>query len=225
MDLSPLLQELGAVPPLTEVFARLDARAPVTLGLIDASKAVTAALLWRRQRAPVLLVVPREVDAEAMAEQVRAWAGDAAVHFPARGTLPYARELPNTDVTTQRLSVLSRLAHATSGGAQPLVIASAAAVVEHTLRPADLGRGPGIIEVGSAPAARHAGGPRWSRPATASSRSSRGRARPPAVAASSMCSRRMPPCRCGSSGSAATSSRSGRSTSRRSGRWRNSTAS
>ena len=43
MDLSPLLPALAAVPPLTEVYARLDARAHITLGLIDASKAVTAA--------------------------------------------------------------------------------------------------------------------------------------------------------------------------------------
>jgi transcription-repair coupling factor (superfamily II helicase) len=148
VDLSQLLPALGAVPPLTEVYARLDARAHVTLGLIDASKAVTAALLWRRQRAPVLLVVPREFDAEAMAEQLRAWAGDAVVHFPARGTLPYAREAPDPAITTRRLAALSRIAHASAGGEQPLVVASAAAVVEHTLQPADLGRGPGMIETG-----------------------------------------------------------------------------
>ncbi|MBX7110629.1 MAG: transcription-repair coupling factor [Dehalococcoidia bacterium] len=148
MNLSALLPALAATPPLTEVYARLEARAKVTLGLIDASKAVTAALLWRRQRAPVLLVVPREVDAEAMLDQLRAWAGDAAVHFPARGTLPYAEEGPNASVTAQRLAVLSRLAHSTSGGEPPLVVASTAAVIEHTLRPADLGRGPGVIEAG-----------------------------------------------------------------------------
>src|SRR5205823_114208 len=113
-----------------------------------ASKAVTAALLWRRQRAPVLLVVPREVDAEAMTEQLQAWAGEAVMQFPARGTLPYAREIPHPAATAQRLAVLSRLAHATAGGSQPLVVASTAAVIEHTLRPADLGRGPGVIEVG-----------------------------------------------------------------------------
>ncbi|MGE0133538.1 MAG: transcription-repair coupling factor [Dehalococcoidia bacterium] len=148
MNLHALLPALAVVPPLTEVYARLEARAKVTLGLIDASKAVTAALLWRRQRAPVLLVVPREVDAEAMLDQVRAWAGDAAAHFPARGTLPYAEDGPNPSVTAQRLAVLSRLAHATSGGEPPLVVASTAAVIEHTLRPADLGRGPGLIEAG-----------------------------------------------------------------------------
>ena len=148
MDLSLLLASLLAVPPFTEVYARLDARARVTLGLIDASKAVTAVLLWRHQRAPVLFVVPREVDAEAMAEQLRAWAGDAVMHIPARGTLPYARETPDPDITMRRLAVLSRLAQATAGGMQPLVVASTAAVVEHTLRPADLGRGPGLIETG-----------------------------------------------------------------------------
>jgi transcription-repair coupling factor (superfamily II helicase) len=147
-DLSAWLAELGAVPPLTEAYARIDAGARVTLGAIDASKAVVAALLWRHTRKPMVIIVPREADAEAMFEQVRAWAGDDAVLYPSRGTLPYSREAPRAEIVSARLAVLSRLAHASGGGPQPLVVASVAAVAEHTLRPADLGRGPGAIEVG-----------------------------------------------------------------------------
>ncbi len=146
MDLSPLLQSLTAVPPLTEVYARLDGGSRVTLGLSDAAKPVVAALLWRRSRRAALLIVPREVDAETVVEQMRAWAGDAVVHYPARGRLPYSREAPEARVTWERIAALSRLAQASSNDA-PLVVASAAAVAEHTLRPADLSRGPGVIEV------------------------------------------------------------------------------
>ena len=139
---------LATVTPLTEVYARLDARARVLLGTGDASKAVTTALLWRHRRTPALLLVARESDAEAAFEQLVAWCGDAALHFPARGALPYAREAPHPEVQSRRLGVLARLAHAGGAGAAPIVVASVAALVERTARPADLGRGPGIVEVG-----------------------------------------------------------------------------
>jgi transcription-repair coupling factor (superfamily II helicase) len=149
VDLSALLIELGATPPLTEAYARLDAGARVTLGAIDGSKAVVAALLWRHARAPLLLLVPRESDAEAMVEQVRVWAPEDTVLFPSRGALPYAREAARPEIVGERLAILSRLARSTSGGRPPLVVASVAALAEHTLAPADLGRGPGLIEVGA----------------------------------------------------------------------------
>ena len=149
VDLGPLLGELGSLAPLVQAYSRLDGGARVTLGVIDAAKAVTAAALWRHARAPLLLVVPREADAEAMVEQVRAWVGDNAVLFPSRNTLPYAREAARADVIGTRLAVLARLARASGGEAPPLVVASVAALAEHTLAPADLGRGPGAIEVGA----------------------------------------------------------------------------
>ncbi len=148
IDLNGLLVDLAAVAPLRDLYARLDAGGRVTVGTIDAGKPATAALLWRHVRAPLLLVVPRETDAEAMLDQIRGWAPDDAVLFPSRGTLPYAREAPRPEVTATRLAVLSRLAHASSGGRPPLVVASVAALGEHTLAPADLGRGLGTIEVG-----------------------------------------------------------------------------
>ena len=146
-DLSAMLPVLQAVDPLPELFARLDEGRPVRLGVPDAAKAVTAALLWRRTRRPVLYVTARESDAQAAVEQLRMWAGDATVHFPAPGALPYQAEPAGQDATWQRIGALTRIAQAPAGTA-PLVVASVAAVAAHTLRPADLGRGPGRLRPG-----------------------------------------------------------------------------
>ncbi|MBM3141011.1 MAG: transcription-repair coupling factor, partial [Chloroflexi bacterium] len=148
MDVRPLLSTLQSVEPLAQVYARIDAGAPVTLGVPDGGKAVTAALLWRRWRRPVLLIAAREGDAEAYVDQLRAWAGEAVAPFPARAGLPYERDTANDEVTWQRISALARVARGGTEGEPPLVVASLAAVAEHTLRPADLGRGPGTVEVG-----------------------------------------------------------------------------
>ncbi|MBM4410043.1 MAG: transcription-repair coupling factor [Chloroflexi bacterium] len=147
-DLSPLLPTLQAVDPLPDVFARLDEGRPARIGVPDGAKAVTAALLWRRARRPVLYITAREADAQALAEQVRLWAGEAGAHFPAPGALPYQRTAGDTEATWQRIGVLARIAQASSGGPPPLVVASVAAVAAHTLRPADLGRGPGRLRRG-----------------------------------------------------------------------------
>ncbi len=146
IDLGGLLPSLGVLDPLTELYGQLDAGRPARLGVPDSAKAASVALLWRRSRKPVLLVVPREADAETMAEQLRAWVGDAAVHFPARAALPFAREGHDPDVAWERIGALARLA--SGGQAPPAVVASAAAVAAHTLRPADLGRGPGVVSRG-----------------------------------------------------------------------------
>ena len=147
-DLSALLPLLQGVDPLPEVFARLDEGRPARVGVSDSAKAVTGALLWRRMRRPVLYVTAREADAQAAAEQLAMWAGEAAVQFPAPAALPYQRESGDTEVTWRRIGVLARIAQASSGGVQPLVIASVAAIAAHTMRPADLGRGPGRLKRG-----------------------------------------------------------------------------
>ncbi|MEI7925363.1 MAG: hypothetical protein WCI61_04105, partial [Chloroflexota bacterium] len=148
MDLQPLLPVLQTVDPMTDVFARLKTGATVRLGVFDAAKPVTTALLWRNSRRPLLVLVPRENDAQALAEQMRAWVGDAAMHYPAHHEIAYTRQSPDDEVSWRRIDALARIALASSGGAPPLVIASVAAAAQHTLRPADLGRGAGRIERG-----------------------------------------------------------------------------
>ncbi|MEX2446855.1 MAG: transcription-repair coupling factor [Dehalococcoidia bacterium] len=130
------------------MYARLDSGEAMRLGVLDAAKPVAVALLWRRVRRPVLLLAARENEALAYAEQLAAWVGDAAVHFPEHSALAYSRERVDDEVTWRRIDVLSRIAHASSGGAPPLVVASVTAAAQHTLRPADLGLGPGRVAVG-----------------------------------------------------------------------------
>ena len=50
MNLNPLLSTLQVMKPLSEVNRRLDNGDHVILGVPDAGKAVTAALLWQRQQ-------------------------------------------------------------------------------------------------------------------------------------------------------------------------------
>ena len=147
LQLAPLLGSLDRVEPLAASAAHLGAGGRATIGVLDAAKTTVAAWLWRRLRTPTLLIVPRETDADAALDALRAWAGDAAVPFPARTGLPYAREDPPTDVTRGRLEVLAHLARG-SGGPPPLIVASTAAVTGPTARPADLGAGPARVAVG-----------------------------------------------------------------------------
>ena len=146
MDLRPLLEALGDTDDLARAAARLRDGRPVVIGVIDAAKPVVAALLWRTLKRPTVLVLPREDDAESFAEQLASWVGDAAVHLPARGALPYQRG-PSPAATARRIAALRRLASG-SEAEPPLVVASTAAAVERTLAPADLSRGPGTVTVG-----------------------------------------------------------------------------
>ncbi len=147
LGLEALLPALGTLDPLVEAYATLDAGRPVRLGVPDAAKTAAAALIWRRCRQPVLLVAAREADAQSYAEQMFTWLGDAAVHYPARAALAYSRGGDDARVSWQRIGALSRLAQS-GRDRPPFVIASAAAVAQHTLRPADLGRGPGVVARG-----------------------------------------------------------------------------
>ena len=147
LKLAPLLRSLHAVEPLAEAAARLRAGAHSTLGVADTAKPAVSAYLWQQLRRPTLLVVPREVDADAALEALRAWVGDAALPFPARPGLPYAREEPAAEVTRRRLDTLAQLARSGGDGPPPLIVASVAAVSSATARPANLGAG-GRVAVG-----------------------------------------------------------------------------
>ena len=124
MDLRPLLEALDGMEPLVRAAKQLRAREPVLLGAPDAAKPAATALLWRALATPTLLLLPRETDAETVAEQLAAWVGDAAIHLPARGALPYERaESPRE--TAQRIAALGQLARA----AEPWLYGSFAMLV------------------------------------------------------------------------------------------------
>ena len=132
MDLSGLLEEVASAPTLRRV-AQL-ARSPslrLVLGLPDAAKAASVAALFRSLGRPLLLVLPRPEQAEALADELSAWLGAAAevLVFPEREALPYERLTPDYEAVAARLRALSRLLR--PGPA--LVVSSARALAQRTL--------------------------------------------------------------------------------------------
>ena len=148
LRLAPLLEPLDEVPSLAEAAARLGTGERLALGVADSAKPAVAAYLWRHARQPTLLLVSRESDAEGYVDELRAWIGDAALLFPSRPGLPYARDAAPPQLTQRRLAVLARLARADRDPAPPLVVASVAAATGITARRADLGAGPGRVAAG-----------------------------------------------------------------------------
>ncbi len=100
--------------PLAGILQRASDRLdePLPPGVVHAgpaARALTCALL-ASAASPLLVVVPSERDAEALAEGVGAFIGsDAVAHFPAWETLPHERLSPQASTVGQRLRVLDRL--------------------------------------------------------------------------------------------------------------------
>ena len=134
MGLSALGRLLESVPQYQSLQAevqgaRANARAQV---LVDAVP-FTLATLARSLGVPTLVISPRPEDARRIYEQVTLWSEPDAVvmHFPENESLPFERLASDVDTAHQRLEVLSTLAE--DGERAPLVVASAAAVVQKTI--------------------------------------------------------------------------------------------
>jgi transcription-repair coupling factor (superfamily II helicase) len=92
-----------------------DALLPGELRVGPPLRAYTLALL-AESAAPLLVVVPTERDAEALCDDLAAFAGEGAVaHFPPWETLPHERLSPQPATVGQRLAVLERLRHPDPG--------------------------------------------------------------------------------------------------------------
>jgi transcription-repair coupling factor (superfamily II helicase) len=120
------------------------------LGLPDTAKAATLAALAQGLDAPLLVLSARPDRARALAEELGVWLGPdgsgRVVLFPERDALPYERLGPDLEAVAQRLRVLSLLS---SGVDAPIVVASAQAVAQRTLTPAELGQATETLSVGA----------------------------------------------------------------------------
>jgi transcription-repair coupling factor (superfamily II helicase) len=91
--------------------------------------------LLAERSAPLLVLVPRTSDAEAVADGMAAYLGDSRVAvFPAWETLPHERLSPQPSTVGRRLAVLDRLTHP-DAHAEPLV--AVVAPVRAALQPMD----------------------------------------------------------------------------------------
>jgi len=139
MNLSGLLSRIEGAPSLIRLReARARTAKSLTVGVPDPAKAAVVATLASAGGGdgPLLVIVPREDRAEALIEELSAWLGAAAplVPFPERDTLPYERLAPDPEAVRQRLLAASQLAQ----GERCLVVASAMALAQQTISPAEL---------------------------------------------------------------------------------------
>jgi transcription-repair coupling factor (superfamily II helicase) len=92
--------------------------------------------------APVLMVVPTELEAEALLGDLTLLMGESAVHFPWWGTLPYATASPLPAVFGTRAGVLARLVSAPATGlAAPRVVVASLRALATPVPPVDYLRG------------------------------------------------------------------------------------
>ena len=123
--------------------AREQISAPGTrpiIGVPDSAKAAAIAALIAGADAPVLVLTARPHRAEALAEEIAVWLGGGLpmLPFPEREALPYERLSPGSDAIRRRLEVLSQL----SRGTPAVIVASALAIAQRTLSPAEDARVP-----------------------------------------------------------------------------------
>jgi transcription-repair coupling factor (superfamily II helicase) len=132
IDLSKLLPAIDDACALRDLRAKLGAsREPVVVGASDAAKAAVIAALAREGGAPLLVVVSKPPQAQALAEELAMWLGGSVpvLPFPERDALPYERLTPDPEVLRDRLRAVVAL-HA---GPPCVVIASGIALGQRTL--------------------------------------------------------------------------------------------
>ncbi len=110
--LKTVLSTLRQRESLAEVLAAIDARSPVHLeGLAGSHLAAVLCLLQEQAGRPLALVVPADIDLEAMLLDLRAFHGpgaDAVVAFPPLEVNPYGSVPPHDDIVRERLQTLDR---------------------------------------------------------------------------------------------------------------------
>ena len=147
MELSELLTAIASARSLRRVAGLVASPAlRLSLGVPDAAKAATVAALFRASGRPLLLVVARPEQAEALAEELAAWLGEGGpvLLFPDREALPYERLAPDQQAVAGRLQALARLRR----GQPLLLVASARALAQGTLTPEELAETSPVLRPG-----------------------------------------------------------------------------
>jgi len=145
MDLSALLPVIDRTVGLDALRRRMGAGGPLMLGVGDGAKAAVLAALSGDASRAMLIVTAKPQQAEALADDLEAWLGEAApgrvLLFAERDALPYERLAPDHEDVTARLRVLEALRGGAGGPGAPIIVACAAAVAQRTLSPEELERG------------------------------------------------------------------------------------
>ncbi len=151
--LSGVLSLLAEVPSFRLLLRYLQAPAgPLLLApLLEAPRPLLAAFLHAHQDRPLLFLTAGAEAAQRFYEAVRLYSPTpgAVFLFPAADIRPYERMAPDIGIVAQRLGVLEALSRwGAAGGTPPLVIASARAILQPTLSPADFAASYQVIRQG-----------------------------------------------------------------------------
>ena len=128
--LLPLIDEMPGYRQLLDTLRRVGEQRVVVL---DAAKPYLLASLHRQLGQPMLVVTPRPEEAKQLQDQLLSWSSDALI-FPEPDSLPYERLDSDPATIQQRIKALATL---NEGDKAPLIIASAHAIAQKTLTPAD----------------------------------------------------------------------------------------
>ena len=119
-----------------ELAARVEAREAATVADTSAgARAFAWAAVVTRLRRTVLVVAPSEERARRWRAELAGWLGDdRVVAFPEREAMPFEASAPSHGSTHQRISALWRIRE----GEAIAIVAPLRAVLQHTIRPADM---------------------------------------------------------------------------------------
>jgi len=150
--LLPALSGLPACQGLLAAVAETAGRPLYVAPLSEAPRPLLTAILHAAGRQPLLLLTPTPEVARRFHDALRLYSPtpDAVLHFPASDTRPYERMAPDENLVAQRLGVLEALRRWRAGEAEtpPLVVASARALLQPTLSPAEFARSYQVVRRG-----------------------------------------------------------------------------
>ena len=129
LDLTQLLNLIEAMPAFRQLAAELETqKGNLNTGVVDAAKPYVIGALYRRLPVPVFVVTAQPENSKKLYEQLLAWCPAVDVKlFPEPDALPYQRIASDTTTEMDRIQVLSALAD--RNGGNPLVVASAPALM------------------------------------------------------------------------------------------------
>ena len=114
--------------------------------VLNAAKPFLLSSLHRELGLPMLVITLHPEEAKHLQDQLQCWSGDASIElFPEPDYLPYERISSEPATVQQRIKTLSIL---NSNGKVPLIVASARAIAQKTLSPADFHSASHVIRQG-----------------------------------------------------------------------------
>ena len=149
MKLVKLLDLAGEMTAYRRIAEGLEQEDGVNRALLpDVARPYVIAALHKKLELPLMLLTARPETAKKLQEQISSWSDFEVRLLPEPAVLPYQRIASDDSVAQQRLKLLSLLANYNTAARPPLLIASAAALMQKTIRLSDFNSSRHIVKQG-----------------------------------------------------------------------------